>query len=170
MLFLSAYAPLFVIFAIRFDSPSLRWGAVMLALLGVVAMAWVWARRRRLAAQPRRVASLQDEGGAVAGYTATYLLPFVTVSDPAAADVIAYACVFAMLGLLHVRTNLIQVNPMLYLIGRRVLRFIDGAGESGYAIVRASETVQIGSVLRSVPWSGDVYWTAEVLEDHDLAR
>lgn len=165
LLFLSAYAPLFAITAIRFDTAGVRIGSAALAVCGVVAFGWVRIRRGRLASQPRQVVTAEDEGAAVAAYTATYILPFVTVSTPSTADILAYVVFYALLALLHVRTTLVQVNPMLYLAGRRVWRFTDPAGQSAFAIVPAATTLRAGTVLHGVPWSSEVLWIERTSDD-----
>jgi hypothetical protein len=135
-LFLSSYAPLFVILAIRFQGAALRGVCAGLAAVGLGYLAVVlWVIPR--AAQPRvyPVEEVNDASGEVAGYLATYLVPFVTVTSPSAADVIGY-CILALVVLvIFMRSDLAQINPALYLLGRRVASITAG-GRSYYLVCR----------------------------------
>jgi hypothetical protein len=58
----------------------------------------------------------------VSGYLAAYLLPFLTVPEPSATDLVTYAIFVFVAGLIYVRSGLMQINPTVYLLNRRVLR------------------------------------------------
>jgi hypothetical protein len=79
---------------------------------------------------------VSDAGSDVAGYLATYLLPFLTVAEPDTRDVIAYILFLLVTGLIYVRSEMTQINPTLYLLGRRVVRVTTTGGWSGYVIMR----------------------------------
>ena len=79
------------------------------------------------------MASVQDASGEVAGYLATYLVPFVTVPSPSAADLAGY-CILAVVVLaIFLRSELARINPTLYLLGWRVASIT--TGETGYYVV-----------------------------------
>lgn len=133
-LFLSSYAPLFVILAIRFHPAALRGVCAGLAALGFGYLAVVlWAVPR--GAQPRvyPVAGIVDASGEVAGYLATYLVPFVTVPSPSAADVAGYCILAVVVLVIFMRSELAQINPTLYLMGWRVASIT--AGQRNYYLV-----------------------------------
>jgi hypothetical protein len=120
-LFLSSYAPLFAILAIRFDGTALKAVCAALAAFGLlylVLVVWVVPR----AAQPRSypVQSVDDAAGEVAGYLATYLLPFVAVPSPTAADLAGYCILAVVVAVIFTRSELARINPTLYLLGWRV--------------------------------------------------
>src|ERR1035441_5655495 len=94
-LFMSSYAPLFAILAIRFRSSVLIVACATLSVAGFAAGAAVLARFHRVAAGTWPVRTVEDRGGEVAGYLATYLLPFVTVAEPDIRDVVGYALFLA---------------------------------------------------------------------------
>jgi hypothetical protein len=135
-LFLSSYAPLFVILAIRFQVAALRGVCAGLAVVGLGYLAivlWVIPRAAQQRVYP--VEEVNDASGEVAGYLATYLVPFVTVTSPSAADVIGY-CILALVVLvIFMRSDLAQINPALYLLGRRVASITAG-GRSYYLVCR----------------------------------
>src|SRR4051794_4238835 len=95
----AAYAPLFLLLAIRVSSPAIRLTSAILSLFGVVTLALMIHARRHLADQPYELATVTDEGQQVAAYLATYLLPFLTVSDPSPPDLVAYVGFLGLVGL-----------------------------------------------------------------------
>jgi hypothetical protein len=148
-LFLSSYALLFLIGALRFDRVLMRVVCAALFVMGVLLFVWVLRQRIKISPAPYEVDSVSDEGGAVAGYLATYLLPFVTVQEPDRYDLAAYLVFLAMLAVVHMRTNLIQVNPLLYLMGYRVLRVHTKPRLVGYLITPESD-VRAGDGFEAV--------------------
>ena len=127
-LFLSSYAPLFAILAIRFKGAVLKTVCAFLAgygLLYLVVVVWLVPRL----AQPRSypVDFVDDAAGEVAGYLATYLLPFVAVPSPSAADLAAYCIVGVVIAVIFTRSELARINPTLYLLGWRVAVIGTGA-------------------------------------------
>ena len=133
-LFLSSYAPLFVILAIRFQGAVLQGVCAGLAAAGLgylVVVLWIIPRTAQRRVYP--VKEVTDASGEVAGYLATYVIPFVAVPSPSAADVIGY-CILALVVLvIFMRSDLAQINPALYLLGRRVASIT--AGGSRYYVV-----------------------------------
>lgn len=120
-LFLSSYAPLFTILAIRFDGTALKTVCGCLAGYGVLyLMVVIWLVPRRAEPRDYPVASVDDAAGEVAGYLATYLLPFVTVPSPSAADLAGYLIVGVVIAVIFTRSELARINPTLYLLGWRV--------------------------------------------------
>jgi hypothetical protein len=120
-LFLSAYAPLFAILAVRFEGNALRVTCGILAGLGFLHLAIALLVAPHLAAsRPYPIAKVQDASGEVAGFLATYLLPFVTVPSPSATDIAGYMIFAVVVLAIFVRSNLAQINPTLYLLGFRV--------------------------------------------------
>lgn len=120
-LFLSAYAPLFAILAVRFEGNALRVTCGVLAGLGFLHLVIALLVAPHLASsRPYPITRVQDASGEVAGFLATYLLPFVTVPSPSATDIAGYL-IFAIVVLaIFVRSNLAQINPTLYILGYRV--------------------------------------------------
>lgn len=89
LLFLSSYAPLFALLAIRFEQRWLQISCTVLAVTGVVSL-WLLLRLdARSSPGPHTLASVKDAGGEAASYLATYLLPFLTVATPTIRDVLA---------------------------------------------------------------------------------
>ena len=146
-LFLASYAPLFTIMAVRFDALTLRLGCAGLALAGTAsAVSVLGVAARRKAPVTVTLDRVDDVGGEVSGYLATYLLPFVVVAQPSVRDVIAYLIYLAVAMVIYLRSDLIRVNPLLYVLGYRVSG-VDAGPRSGYLIskdpVRAGDSVSV---------------------------
>jgi hypothetical protein len=136
-LFLGSYALLFTLLAIRFEITWLEVACAVLALIGFADMLWiVFGITRKTEHEPVTPATVSDAGSDVAGYLATYLLPFLTVAEPNTRNVIAYVLFLLVTGLIYVRSEMTQINPTLYLLGRRVVRITTTGGWSGYVIMR----------------------------------
>jgi hypothetical protein len=136
LLFLSSYAPLFGLLAIRFEQRWLWISCTVLAALGVVCL-WLLLRLdARSSPGPHTLASVRDAGVEAAGYLATYLLPFLTVATPTARDVLAYVGFLLVAAVINLRSAVAQVNPLLYLLGYRVLSVTDDHGLHAYMITR----------------------------------
>jgi hypothetical protein len=136
LLFLSSYAPLFGLLAIRFEQRWLWISCTVLAVLGVVSL-WLLLRLdARSSPGPHTLTSVRDAGVEAAAYLATYLLPFLTVATPTVRDIVAYAGFLLVAAVIHLRSAAVQVNPLLYLLGYRVLSVTDDHGLHAYLITR----------------------------------
>lgn len=151
-LFASSYTPLWVIIALRQDRAAVAWFFVLCAVAGAASTVVIFVDVYRLAPSPDRVAAVADRGSEVAGYLATYLLPFVMVSAPDGRDLAAYALFLLVTASIYVQSNMIAINPMLYLGGYRVFAVTMDAGSATYLIAR------------SQPSPGQVVFAAELGE------
>jgi len=152
-LFLSSYAALFGILAIRFDGLALRLVCLGLCLIGLAdTFRITHSARSRREPYVITIDESEDTGGEVSGYLASYLLPFVTVSAPGWRDLLAYS-LFLVVGLvIYVRSNLVRVNPTLYLFGYRVLRVRYNTSKKQYLLIRIAP--EIGQMLSVVDVAG----------------
>jgi hypothetical protein len=142
-LFFGSYAPLFAILAIRFDNRRLSAACAIVAVLSAASMFLILRAVGNIEPDPHEIRAITDQGGQVAGYLATYLLPFVTVDDPSARDVIAYAAFVAVVGIVYIQAEMAQINPLLYLIGLKVYSVTTTDGWSGFLITRRQ--LRVGS-------------------------
>jgi hypothetical protein len=135
ILFIGSYSPLFAILALRLDE---RWAQVLtglLAALGLFAMILLpWSFRKQ---QPltRIVKTAVNSTEQVAGYLATYLLPFLATPDDGR-TLIAMVLFFVVSFLVYVRSEMIAINPTLVLLGWRVLKVSYTDGAEGLLISR----------------------------------
>jgi hypothetical protein len=97
---------------------GIAFGFCVLALL-IVALLLYNARR---AGQVRwTVSDQRDQGGAVTGYLATYLLPLLSLSAGGWRVTTAYGIYLATLYVIYIRSEgLVLINPTLYLFGYRI--------------------------------------------------
>ena len=154
LLFLSSYAPLFGLLAIRFEEPWLWISCLTLAGIGVVSLLLLLRLDARAEPGPHVLASATDAGGEAASYLASYLLPFLTVARPTPRDVIAYAGFLVIAAAINLRTSVAQVNPLLYLLGYRVLSVTDDHGLRAYIITKRS--LQPGERVAATRFRDDV--------------
>lgn len=159
-LFLISYIPLALIFAIRAipssnDDRLCSWlvpaGFAVLAVLGFALAVRLLQGGHRVSPVELKVTGIQDEGAQAAGYLATYLFPFI-IFDAASWRVwVAYCVYFLVLALVTTRSNLILVNPTLYLLRRRVVR-IDFDTKRGVGPADRQSAILI---CRQLPKVGD---------------
>lgn len=135
-LFISSYAPLFLMLAIRFDDQTLQIACASISALGIVTLLMLLRRAKRIQPDPHLIEVVSDRGSEVAGYLATYLLPFLTVAEPSHGDLAAYALFLFVAGLVYVQSEMIQINPLLYVLLYRVWAVRTMDGWSGYLISR----------------------------------
>jgi hypothetical protein len=135
-LFLSSFVPLFIILSIRFEDWALQAVFATLALVGLITLVAMFRNARRIGAEPHSIEAVADRGAEVAGYLATYLLPFVTAPEPSPRDLIAYGLFLAVVGVVYVRSDMLQINPLIYLGGYRVWSIRTEDGWIGYLVAR----------------------------------
>lgn len=138
LLFLSSFAPLFVLLAIRFNDVRLKVICAALAFAGTTGICTVLlTASRKKTPETLTPSHLDDRGADVSGYLATYLMPFLVVPDPTIADQVAYALFLAIAGVIYVRSNMLQINPALYILSYRVFAVLSSEeGFHGYVIAR----------------------------------
>jgi hypothetical protein len=134
LLFLSSYAPLFGLLAIRFSEAWLWTSCLVLAVIGAASLLLLLLLDRRASPGPHNVTSIRAAGPEAAAYLASYLLPFLTVSAPSVRDLLAYTGFMLVAAAIHLRSSVVQVNPLLYVLGYQVLEVVDDRGFTGYLI------------------------------------
>lgn len=135
-MFVSSYSPLFLILAIQFEARWLQVACAAIAALGVLTLLLLLHAMKGKNKTPFRVVSVADQGAEVAGYLATYLLPFLTISEPAPKDLVAYGLFLVVVGIVYVQSDMVQINPLLYLMRYRVSGITTSDGWNGYLIAR----------------------------------
>lgn len=161
VLFLSSYAPLFLLVGLRSvgrsDVVTIACGVlIFLGALGTVVFLQAAERKPTGTYQLLEVA---DRNGDVAAYAATYLLPFVTVFSGEWQDVATLAAFVVFLGVLYVRSRLIYVNPVLSILGYHLWSVIpktagdDSADSKSVAwpkyLLADTEAIRKGQVIRA---------------------
>lgn len=136
-LFLSSFSPLFLLLAFRFQQLHLWLPFAVLAAIGLLLLGRLLRQRQGVRPNPRSFAGLRDEGSQVAGYLASYILPLLAISEPSWRDLVAYALFLGLYAVVYVNSDLMQVNPVLYLAGYRLYAAeATNTGETCYLLVR----------------------------------
>lgn len=120
-LFLVSYAPLSLMFALQSDSRWSRVAWVVVALWGVIDAYRLTYGQTRKGEHSVTLSDIRDRGGDVSGYLATYLLPFISQPPAGWAEIAVYVTYFAVALVVYVRSDLVLINPTLYLLGWRVV-------------------------------------------------
>jgi hypothetical protein len=159
LMFVSSYAPLFIMLAIRFEGCWLRIVCGAIAVLGFVSLPAVIRLQKVGSAKEYALVSVQPAGGGASSYLAGYLLPFLTVSRPTTLDLIAYGVFLIVAFLVHMRTEVIQVNPTLFLFGWRIYAVTDAKGLQGHLI--GKKRVLTGDKVMAYRMTDDILLAAE---------
>lgn len=127
-LFVTSYAPLAIILAVQHSEnvwpPATAPAFWMFAAVGTFGLIDAHRLPRgalRKGHQRTNLTDIVDEGGQVAAYIATYLLPFLGFQIYGWRDGTAIGIYFAILLVVFLRSDLALVNPTLYLAGWRVV-------------------------------------------------
>jgi len=136
LMFLSSYAILFVLLAIRFQTLPLRLACICLAVIGVAALFLLLSLDRRTSRAAHVVRTVERSGDGAAAYLAGYLLPFVSIAAPTASDVAAYVIFLVVAAVVTIKTAVIQVNPLLFVLGYSIFRVTDAEDSTFYVLSR----------------------------------
>jgi hypothetical protein len=156
--FLCSYAPLWIMLGLRFTPTMLRVGLIAFGIACAVIVGWLLTRRAADRPSNTTITIIGDAGAEVSGYLAAYLLPFLTVADPKATDIVAYVIFIAVAGLVYVRSGLMQINPTVYVLGRRVLRgAIPVRSGTKDVFVITQRDLRVGASLKAERFADRVY-------------
>jgi hypothetical protein len=165
VLFLSSYAPLFVVLAIR--GLHAAWlpltvaGVLFAVAVGSVLVLRQWVRiARRLTPAPVVLKRASPRDDLAVAYIVTYILPFLGIDFSKWRDVLALSLVFAVTLFVAVRTNLFYVNPMLNLMGYHIHEVEDEAGNT-FALLSERSFVKLDTVASLVALDRHGYVTME---------
>lgn len=154
VMFISSYAPLFLMLAIRFEGDVLRWTCLAIGATGLVAFLIVQRLQKSGPSPEHLIVKAAAAGAGSSSYLAGYLLPFVTVASPSLQDIVAYSVFLFVAFVVHVRTDIIQVNPVLFLFGWRIYAVEDDAGFQGHLISR--KRVLAGDTIKAYRMTDDI--------------
>lgn len=120
LLFLSSYGILFALLSLQLWGSVIGWVFGGLSALGVCWLLFMLVWTRRGSPDPYQVQEVHDRGTDVAGYVVAYLLPLVIEAEPTPTRLVAYLVFIAVVGIIYVRSDLVYVNPLLYVLQYRV--------------------------------------------------
>jgi hypothetical protein len=175
VLFLSSYSPVFVLLGFQAEWNHWWWVRLLLFSLGAIGIGGLLLILSLTSSKPLRraeVRSRRDAGSESAAFLAGYLLPLITatVSSPYVAWATAAYLVLAFI--ITVRSSLIQVNPVLLVIGYKILAVEvisdtrgTGPAVSLYLITRRD--VRTGDIVRMRRLGGDVFISGPRMAVHE---
>ena len=157
LLFLSSYAPLFVILGIRnsFGNPGISIGLFVLATLSVVGLIAYLAVARKLGHHDVSVQRATSWDSEAMSYVITYLLPFLGLDSSNRADQVSLAVFLLVVAVLYISSNLIHMNPMLSILRFRILEIDHDDGQRSILITRRSY-IQTGTCIAVVSLSDSI--------------
>lgn len=138
MLFLSSYFPLALIFFVLFVEQQPIWAAGVLALatLGLlIMMLYFFQIAPRLGSFQEKITGMQRRDADVMSYIASYLIPFVAIPFGGWQQGAALLIFVLVLGIVYVNSNMIQVNPMLNLMGYHLYEITVERSEVPHALI-----------------------------------
>lgn len=121
LLVLSSYSILFALLAIRVQLFGVKLALVAMTVIGVASLILFFRLDARATPAPHTIKQVDHPGPEAGAYLASYLLPFVISAKPEVWDVIAYGIFLLVAGIVTANTGAIQVNPLIYLMRRRIV-------------------------------------------------
>jgi len=120
-LYLSGYAPLLLIFALRLVGKNHPVKAIISSFLAfiIIGNGYLAYRFMRSGPEDYVAKNVDAKTSDVAAFVATYLLPFAVLSDVTNWDLAAYVAFIYIVGLVCVRGDYLYINPLLALFGYR---------------------------------------------------
>jgi hypothetical protein len=122
ILFLSSFAPLFVVFGLL-DSFGTGYPSIIcygIAAAATLFLAFALRTWRTMSPSRVTVARARHRDSDTIAYVATYIVPFATLGVETKRSQIALLLFVALVGVLYVRAHLFYVNPILSLLGYRL--------------------------------------------------
>jgi hypothetical protein len=137
-LFLSSYAPLFVMLAVMNASEirGLAYALVGTAIVSVVVMLTYIRSAGTLTPYKIELSSISRGDGEAMGYVVAYLLPFFTLDLKNPTSAICVVLFFMVLGVVYIRCNLIHMNPVLSCAGYHVFEVVSTEGKQSTVITK----------------------------------
>lgn len=151
LLFLSSYAPLFLILAMRGwrENRHLAVTLGIIALLSILALIIFLQYARKLQPSLMVIVSVKSRDGDVMSYIVTYLLPFLAIKLSDSMDIASLGLLLFVVGILYVNSNLIHTNPILSIMGYHLFEIEDENKKTTTLICKRSY-VKTGSKIRVV--------------------
>lgn len=149
-LFLSSYAPLFVVLGLL-DSFESRAASIACFVLAGVSLAGLWLAFiswRRLAVTQVTASRVRHRDSDAIAYVATYLVPFASLGVDSSRERVALLLFLALVAVLYVQAHLFYVNPVLALVGFRLFELETDNGKIMLVITRRSY-LAVGTTLKA---------------------
>ncbi|MBU1598430.1 MAG: hypothetical protein KKE98_08365 [Nanoarchaeota archaeon] len=122
-LFLSSYAPLFLILGIKnYFSIPLVIIMIALILISLLFLVYVTKKASKMSGDYKSIVDAKDKSHQYLEYIIAYIIPFLGFNPNNVADMIALIIVFIIIGILYIRSDLIYMNPVLNFLGYKMFK------------------------------------------------
>lgn len=157
-LFLSSYAPLWVIFAAMNYRMSaiIFYVSVALFVIGMALTILVLNHIRSLEGQYLKVASIRKADHEIMSYIASYLIPFASTTFEQPEQVFSLCVFLAVLYVVYVNSDMIHINPTFSLLGYRLYEVEDHEGKTYSLITRHKQKNR--TTIKIVHVEDDILW------------
>lgn len=140
-LFISSFYPLCWVYFLMIYSQNmlLAWLIVIIPTLFVVIVGVLLTFLNKIGAEKMSVISVDTKTEATTSYLISYVLPFVslpTVSD--INQILAFGIFFVVLGYLYLQSNMIFINPLLTIIGFKILHVTNDQDDRFLLLTRSN--------------------------------
>jgi hypothetical protein len=179
LIFVSGYAPLLVILAVKdlqivnsIPTPQHPWMfAVLIALAGLSSFMVLGAVKSIKSGLSVEVTKAANKSGEMFGYTIPYVLSFVRIDLGEWQTLVSLAIFLGMMFAVAYRTQTVFVNPILAVAGYMLIDCaFKRAGTETQAMVITRVPLKIGASYTIERLSHYLYAAAEVQEDHGENR
>ena len=119
VMFLSSYAPLFGVFAVKQYPHSHKATYIFsgLAAFSLLVLLAFFKTAHTISTNEISVKEHVARDGDSMSYIVTYLVPFLDIKFDELSNIIGVGIIFLVLGVLYVNSNMIYTNPVLNIVG-----------------------------------------------------
>lgn len=145
-LFLSSYAPLFLILAIK-NYMHIYFIGVMGAfiLISIIFLCYIVRKASNMSGDYHEIRNIEDKSNQFLEYIIAYIIPFLGFNLESISDLVALGIIFILICVLYVRSDLIYMNPLLNLMNYNLYKVNDSKKE---IMVISKEELNIGQKIR----------------------
>lgn len=158
ILFLSSYAPMFFIFALR--NPFQNWIAQLsffvLGIISILVLILILKTCQSLAPEIVEVAEIEFKGSESMSYVVTYIIPFLGVDFSSAENYLSLLIMFFTLAILYMNSNLIYTNPLINILGYQIYRIQDIDGRN-IMLLTKEPSIKAKAKLSVIQIDGNIY-------------
>jgi hypothetical protein len=155
-LFISSYSPLLVILWVRsLFLPTASVSLLILAAASITGLLFYLRLARTFSTFGVTIKSANGCSQEAISYIVTYLLPFLDLNSASVADRVSLGLVLVVVSVLYINANLIHMNPVLNLLGYRILE-AEGSDDKHFMLLSRRTYLPPGSSIRAVSLTNDI--------------
>ncbi len=145
-LFLSSYAPLFLILAIKnYTNVDFVIAMGIVILISIAFLIYIIKKSSEMSGEYREIKEVEDKSNQFLEYIIAYMIPFLGFSLGNITDLISLAIIFFIIAVLYVRSDLIYMNPMLNFMNYNLYKI--NSGKDDFMII-TKEDLERGKKVR----------------------